>query len=192
MNEPKTESKTRRADVLPDGNVRAAAPLTTKRQPSKIEIEESLDQLSRWMDGLFRIPGTGWRIGLDAIVGLIPGIGDTATTIVSFYILAAGVRYRVPKITLLRMGLNLGLDYVFGAVPIIGDLFDAAWKSNQRNVALIRERATASPAEKQQGRLGDWLFLGIILLVLLLLLVGSIVVAWYILLFAARHLPSIF
>ncbi len=101
------------------------------RPTEAIEVERSLDQLSRWMDGLFRIPGVGWRFGLDAIVGLIPGVGDLATTSVSFYILAAAVRYRVPKITLLRMGLNLGVDYVLGSVPILGDMFDAWWKSNQ-------------------------------------------------------------
>ena len=88
--------------------------LPTKARPAKVaerravEIENSLDQISKWMDGLFRIPGVGWRFGLDALVGLIPGVGDTATTLVSFYILAAGVRYRVPKITLLRMAANLG------------------------------------------------------------------------------------
>lgn len=185
MSKTKIETKTGRIDALPDRDA-------MERRPSKVEIEQSLDQLSRWMDGLFKIPGTGWRIGLDAVVGIIPGIGDTATTVVSFYILAAGVRYRVPKITLLRMGLNLALDYVFGAIPILGDLFDAAWKSNQRNVALIRERATASPAEAREGRVGDWLFLGLIMLALVLLLVGSVVVAWYILSFLVRHTPSLF
>src|SRR5215208_4857412 len=109
-----------------------------------VEVEESLDQLSRWMDGIFRIPGLGWRFGLDAIVGLIPGVGDTLTTLLSFYILAAGVRYRVSKITLLRMGLNIGVDYVLGAVPFVGDLFDAAWKSNQMNMELLRRSATVS------------------------------------------------
>src|SRR3989440_2988779 len=109
-------------------DLKSRATPTSARNIRQVEIEESLDQISRWMDGLFRIPGVGWRFGLDAIVGLIPGIGDTATTLVSFYILAAAVRYRVPKITLLRMGLNIGIDYLFGSVPVIGDIFDAFWK----------------------------------------------------------------
>ena len=164
-----------------------------RRRHSKAEIEQSLDQLSRYMDGLFRIPGTGWRFGLDALVGLIPGIGDTATTAVSFYVLAAGVRYRVPKITLLRMGLNVALDYIFGSVPIVGDLFDAAWKSNQRNVELIRERATvASSEEARRGRLSDWLFLAVIIIVLLAMLVGSVWVAWWLLSSLAGQLSSMF
>lgn len=148
---------------------------------SKAEVEQSLEQLSRLMDGLFRIPGVGWRFGLDALVGLIPGVGDTATALVSFYILAAGVRYRVPKVTLLRMGFNIGLDYVFGAVPVVGDLFDVAWKSNQKNVELLRERATVSAAEAKKGRLSDWLFVGLIILILLALLAGSIALSLYLL-----------
>jgi hypothetical protein len=159
------------------GGVSAAASRT--RTPA--EIEESLEQLSRWMDGLFRVPGTSWRFGLDGIVGLVPGVGDTLTSLVSFYVLAAGVRYRVPKVTLVRMAANVGVDYLLGAIPFLGDLFDFAWKSNQRNVALLRERAAVPREEARAGRASDWLFLGLLLLVLLALLVGSITIAWYIL-----------
>ena len=149
---------------------------------SRADIERSLDQLSHMMDGLFRVPGTQWRVGLDALVGLIPGVGDFATTAVSFYILAAGVRYRVPKATLLRMAANVGVDYLLGSVPVVGDLFDAAWKSNQKNVALLRERAAVSAEEARRGRLSDWLFLACIFGVLLLLLVGSIALSVWLLL----------
>jgi len=148
---------------------------------TRADVERSLDQLSRLMDGLFRIPGTGWRVGLDAIVGLIPGVGDFATTAVSFYILAAGVRYRVPKVTLLRMAANVGVDYLLGAVPVVGDLFDAAWKSNQMNVELLRRRASVTPEEATSGRASDWLFLGVILIALLLMLIGSVVVSLWLL-----------
>jgi hypothetical protein len=162
------------------------------RPHKQAEIEQSLDQLSRWMDGLFRIPGVGWRFGLDAIVGLIPGVGDVATTGVSFYILASGVRYRVSKVTLLRMGLNIGIDYLFGAIPFVGDLFDAYWKSNQRNVELLRRRATVSAAEARHGRLDDWLFVGLIMLILVVLLIGSIAVALYLLSLIFRNIPTPF
>jgi hypothetical protein len=154
-----------------------------------VEVEESLDQLSRWMDGLFRIPGLGWRFGLDAIIGLVPGVGDTLTSLASFYILAAGVRYRVPKITLLRMGLNIGIDYVVGSVPLVGDLFDAAWKANQMNMELLRRRATVSKEDARKGRLSDWLFVGLIMLVLIALLIGSAVVAIYLLSLAVKQFP---
>jgi hypothetical protein len=166
--------------------------LTPDRRHSQVEVEQSLDQLSRWMDGLFRIPGTTWRFGLDSLVGLIPGVGDTASTLVSFYILAAGVRYRVSKVTLLRMGLNIGVDYVFGAIPILGDLFDVAWKSNQRNVQLLRERATVNAADAHKGRVSDWLFVGLLMLALLALLVGSITILWFILRFLYGQISTIF
>lgn len=157
-----------------------AAKTTRKAEP--VEVERSLDRLSHLLDGLFRIPGTSWRFGLDAIVGLIPGVGDAATSLASFYILAAGVRYRVPKVTLLRMGMNIGLDFLLGAIPGIGDLFDFAWKSNEMNMELIRKRATVKSAEEaKQGRKSDWMFVGLIILVLIGLLVGSVFLAVYLL-----------
>jgi hypothetical protein len=148
---------------------------------ARVDVERSLDQLSFMMDGLFRIPGTGWRVGLDALVGLIPGVGDFATTAVSLYILAAGVRYRVPKVTLLRMAANVGVDYLLGSIPVVGDLFDAAWKSNQMNVELLRSRASVSAEEAATGRASDWLFLGVLVLGLLALLAGSIAVSLWLL-----------
>ncbi len=151
------------------------------KQHERADVERSLDQLSHLMDGLFRIPRTGWRVGLDALVGLVPGVGDIATTAVSFYILAAGVRYRVPKVTLLRMAANVGVDYLLGAVPVVGDLFDMAWKSNQMNVERLRRRASVTPEEATSGRASDWLFLGVILAALLLLLVGSLAVSLWLL-----------
>src|SRR2546423_10381613 len=141
-------------------DLKSRATPTSARSLQQVEIEESLDQISRWMDGLFRIPGVGWRFGLDALIGLIPGFGDTGTTLVSFYILAAAVRYRVPKITLLRMGLNIAIDYVVGSVPVVGDLADAWWKSNRKNVELLRKRATVSAEEARSGRGSDWIFVG--------------------------------
>src|SRR5438132_1526003 len=90
-----------------------------RRRPSEVEIEKSLDNLAFYLDDLFRIPGVGWRFGLDAIIGLVPGVGDTLTSLASFYILLAGVRYGVPKITLLRMALNIGIDYLLGTIPIV-------------------------------------------------------------------------
>jgi hypothetical protein len=170
----------------------ATAKAARQPQRSPAEVEQSLDQLSRWMDGLFRVPGTGWRFGLDAIVGLIPGVGDTLTTLVSFYILAAGVRYRVPKVTLLRMGANIAVDYVVGAIPLVGDLFDVAWKSNQMNVALLRRSATVSASDAKRGRLSDWLFVAFLMLCLAAMLVGSIVIAWYVLSFVGGKLSTLF
>src|SRR5918992_6343141 len=104
-------------------------PQPLSRTSRDIKIDESLERLGWLMDDLIRIPGLNWRIGLDALVGLIPGFGDTASSLVSFYILAAAVRYRVPKVTILRMALNIAIDYLVGIIPFVGDLFDFAWKS---------------------------------------------------------------
>src|SRR5262244_849012 len=150
------------------------------RSTRQANVEKSLDQLSWLMDDLFRVPVLGWRFGLDALIGLIPGVGDTATTLVSFYILAAAVRYRVPKITLLRMGLNIGIDYTLGSLPLVGDVFDAWWKSNQMNVALLRKRAQVTAAEAKRGRTSDWLFVGFIILLLVALLVATAVVSVFV------------
>ena len=116
------------------------------------------------MDDVFRVPVLGWRFGLDALIGLVPGLGDISTTVVSFYILAAAVRYRVPKITMLRMGLNILIDYIGGALPFVGDVADAWWKSNRKNLELLQKRATVSAEEARSGRTSDWLFVGVIML----------------------------
>jgi hypothetical protein len=133
------------------------------------------------MDDMFRVPVLGWRFGLDALLGLIPGLGDTSTSLVSFYILAAAVRYRVPKITLLRMGLNIAFDYVIGSLPVVGDVADAWWKSNRMNLDLLRKRATVSAAEARSGRASDWLFVGGIIAALVVLALGSAAVSIYLL-----------
>lgn len=155
-----------------------------------VEIEESLERLGWMMDDLFRIPVLGWRVGLDALVGLVPGVGDTATTVASLYILTSAIRYRVPKITLLRMGMNLGIDYVLGAVPLVGDVFDAWWKSNQKNIDLMRRRATVSASEAKSGKISDWLFVGFIIVLLLALAAASVVVSIYLLALIARQLAG--
>ena len=82
------------------------------------------------MDDIIRIPGVGVRVGLDPIIGLIPGVGDVTTVVISVVILIGAAYAGVPKITLFRMGLNVALDVTIGALPIIGDVFDVWWKSN--------------------------------------------------------------
>jgi hypothetical protein len=149
--------------------------------PQRAQVDKSLERLGWLMDDLFRVPVLGWRFGLDALIGLIPGFGDTTTSLVSFYILATAVRYRVPKITMLRMALNIVIDYLVGSIPIVGDLADAWWKSNQMNLALLRKRATVSAEEARSGRFSDWLFVGGLIVGLAALAVGSAVLSLYLL-----------
>lgn len=153
----------------------------------KIEIEEGLDTLSHYLDGLFRVPGTTWRFGLDSLIGLIPNFGDTLTSFASFYILFAGVRYGVPKITLLRMAFNIGLDYVVGMVPFVGDAFDFVWKANKQNMDLIRKRA----AGHGKGKTSDYIFVFGLIGLLILLLIGSILASGFILYWVLTSRPLI-
>ena len=146
-----------------------------------VTVEKSLDRLAWLMDDLFPVPVIGWRFGLDALIGLIPGLGDTSTALVSFYILASAVRYRVPKITLLRMGLNIGIDYVVGSLPVIGDFADAWWKSNRKNLELLQKRATVSAEDARSGKASDWLFVGGIIVGLAALAIASAFVSLYLL-----------
>lgn len=143
----------------------------------QIEVEKGLDDLAFYLDGLFRVPGTGWRFGLDALIGLIPNVGDTLTSFASFYILVAGVRYGVPKITLLRMAFNIGLDYLVGSIPFVGDAFDFFWRSNQQNMDLIRTRA----AGHGKGKTSDYIFVFGLIGFLILLLIGSIMASAFLL-----------
>ena len=157
-------------------------PLERNTVPERARVENGLERLGWLMDDLFRVPVLGWRFGLDALIGLVPGLGDTTTTLVSFYILAAAVRYRVPKITMLRMGLNIGIDYLFGSLPLVGDLADAWWKSNQMNLELLRRRATVSADEAREGKASDWLFVGGIIVLLVALGLASAFISFYLLL----------
>lgn len=159
----------------------------SRKEHTQIEIEEGLENLSHYLDGLFRIPGTGWRFGLDSLIGLIPNVGDTITSFASFYILLAGVRYGVPKITLLRMAFNIGLDYLVGIIPFIGDAFDFIWKANKQNMDLIRTRATG----KDKGTTSDYIFVFGIIGFLILLLIGSIAASVFILYYIFRSMPLI-
>jgi len=155
--------------------------LDTIRNSERGHVDKHLERLSWLMDDLFRVPVLGWRFGLDALIGLIPGLGDTTTSLVSFYILVSAVRYRVPKVTLLRMGLNIAIDYVVGSLPVVGDLADAWWKSNHMNIDLLRKRATVSGEETRSGRMSDWVFVGGIIVGLTALAFASAVLSIYLL-----------
>jgi uncharacterized protein DUF4112 len=153
-------------------------------KPTTVQIERELEVLTQIMDNQFRIPVLGWRFGLNAIIDLIPEFGDIITTIVALYILVSAVRYRVPKITLLRMGITIAIYFIAGLVPFFGYLFDVWWKPNVRNLKLLRERATVSGEEARRGRTSDWVFVAVIVGVVATLFVGSIVLTvsiwWYI------------
>jgi hypothetical protein len=100
-------------------------------------------RLARVLDAQFRVPGTDWRFGIDALIGLVPGIGDVIGVVLSAYIIVVAARQGVSKATLVRMMINVGIEALVGAVPIFGDIFDAAFKANLRNVALLEREVEA-------------------------------------------------
>jgi hypothetical protein len=93
--------------------------------------------LARALDSAVRIPGTNVRFGLDAVLGLVPGLGDVAGAAMGSYLVLLGSRLGAPKPVLARMVLNVAFDTLAGVVPVAGDLFDVAWKANTRNMALL-------------------------------------------------------
>jgi hypothetical protein len=127
------------------------------------------------LDSAFQVPGTRMRFGLDPIVGLIPWAGDLVTGFFSVMIVIHAVRLRIPKVVIMRMMINTGLDLVVGAIPLLGDLFDAGFKANLRNLALLERHAlsTARPTR------GDYLFVaGCIVVVMLLVTLPLLLLLW--------------
>jgi hypothetical protein len=142
-------------------------------------LSPELELLARWTDTVFRIPGLNIRFGLDAIIGLIPGVGDVVTSLASLYILGAANRYNVPRITLARMAANILLDTLLGAIPIVGDVFDAFWKSNQRNVELLRRHANAPPGAEKRLQLRDrWFVIAVIVGLVMLMIAAGVAAFW--------------
>lgn len=98
-----------------------------------------LDRLEFWLDRAFRVPGTDIRFGFDPILGLLPGVGDTATALISSALIVAGWRAGARKRVLGQMAWNVVVDWLVGSIPLVGDLFDVAHKANVKNARLLRE-----------------------------------------------------
>ena len=144
-------------------------------KPARGTSDESrlhrLDKLAQILDTAFRIPGTQFRVGLDGLLGLIPGIGDTIGAAFSAYIVLEAARLGAPKRILLRMIRNLAVETLVGLVPILGDIFDIAWKANVRNLALLREhRVEVSRRDERSPRH----IMSLIVVVIILTIVGLI------------------
>ena len=107
-------------------------------------------KLSRLMDTAIGIPGTRFRIGLDPIIGLIPGAGDLISTAFSAYIIYLATRFGIPGQDLKKMLFNIGLEAVVGTVPLVGDFFDAYYKSNIRNLAILEQHLQAAEPELEE------------------------------------------
>jgi len=111
---------------------------TSGIRPADAALLAELDDLSRLLDSQWRIPGIGIRIGVDAIAGLIPGLGDLATGAVSAYIVLKVARLGVPSHVIARMVGNVVLDTAVGSIPLLGSVFDVFFRANNRNIRLLR------------------------------------------------------
>ncbi len=148
--------------------------------PEDKERRAQLEPLFRWialiMDNLLRVPGTKFRFGLDPLIGLVPGLGDTASAFVSALALVQAARRGLPKIVLARMSLNILINELVGIIPGIGDAFSFWFKSNARNYQILKTHA----ASGTRSRRSDWIFvigvLGVLFLVVCLGLVASFIV----------------
>jgi len=139
--------------------------------PEEKRKREGLEPLFKWlaliMDEFLRVPGTQFRFGLDPLIGLVPGIGDTGSALISAFALIQAVRLGVPKILLARMSINILINEIIGIVPIAGDAFSFWFKSNARNYQIIKEHLGAPRASRRS----DWILV-ITVLVLLCAIVG--------------------
>jgi signal transduction histidine kinase len=127
--------------------------------------------LAELLDQRFTIPGTSIRIGLDPIIGLIPGIGDALANLAGSAILLIGAKFNLPKVVLLRMALNIAINTLIGAIPFFGDLFSIWFRSNVRNVQLLERYASQ---HRQSAAITDWLFVFAVIGGLLLLLIAAL------------------
>jgi hypothetical protein len=131
-----------------------------------------LNHLAWLLDNSIRLPGTDFRIGVDALLGLVPVVGDAAGVLLSGYIVFEAGRLGVPAGILLRMALNVAIEGVLGSVPFLGDVFDAAWKANQRNADLLN--AWLDSPRKAAAATRVYLFLVMMMMVGLVLAVSVI------------------
>jgi hypothetical protein len=135
--------------------------------PEEKRRRQGLEPLFKWlalvMDEFIRVPGTKFKFGLDPLLGLLPGIGDTGSALVSAFALIQAARLGVPKILLARMSLNILINEVIGIVPVVGDAFSFWFKSNARNYQIIRDHTAAPGAVSRRS---DWIFVIAVLVLL--------------------------
>ncbi|MBA3273784.1 MAG: DUF4112 domain-containing protein [Chthoniobacterales bacterium] len=149
--------------------------------PETAADSKPVEPLFRWiallMDNLIRVPGTKFRIGIDPLIGLIPGIGDTGSAVVSALALIQAVRAGMPKIVLARMAVNILVNELIGIVPIVGDAFSFWFKSNARNHELVKQHIAG---RRKAGR-GDWIFVVGVLVLLVVVVSAGILVSLFVL-----------
>jgi hypothetical protein len=143
--------------------------------PGQAQRLDLLRHAARLLDSAFVVPGTSYRVGLDPILGLVPGLGDLVSPLFTVFILWQGRDLGLPRIVQLRMLFNVGVDTLVGALPLVGDLFDFAWKANEMNLALLERHAQ----EELPPSPGDWFFVvGLTLLLVVMAAIPFVLFGW--------------
>ena len=157
-------------EVLPrEGSGKARRQVSDKDDPF-------IALVAKLMDTVFVIPGTNIRFGLDPILGLIPGLGDSASAFVSIVLILQSARHRVPKVVLARMAMNVLVNAGLGAVPVVGDAFSVYYKSNAKNYDLLRKHANTGRKADWKDWAFVWGLIGAIVLVVALVITGIVTV----------------
>ena len=134
---------------------------------------QRLRRYAQWMDAGFTVPFTSLRVGIDAIIGLVPGLGDAAGALMAGWVLLEAVRLGASRTTLMRMAGNIAVDTVTGAVPLLGDAVDVVWKANLRNVALLERHAADAHGARAADRRFVIVLLGGVALLSAVLAIGG-------------------
>lgn len=136
---------------------------------------EALRRVAQLLDSAVTVPGTSYRVGLDPVLGLLPGLGDLVSPLFAVALLWQARQLAIPKVVQLRMIFNVAVDTLIGVVPFIGDLFDFAWKANIRNMALLERHAF----EEHSASAGDWVFVaGMVVLLIAIAAIPFVLIAF--------------
>jgi hypothetical protein len=153
------------------------APRLRALTEGQVQRLKALKHISRLLDSAFVLPGTDFRLGLDPILGLVPGLGDLASPLFTIAVLWQSRDLGIPRVVQLRMIFNVAIDALVGMLPVAGDLFDFAWKANDRNLALLERYAY----EQRAPSASDWLFvIGLIALLVIIAAVPFLLAGWLI------------
>ena len=136
-----------------------------------------IQRISKFLDNAIVIPGTSYRVGVDPLLGLFPGVGDYFGAFLSGYIVLEAAKIGASRVTLIRMIVNVVIDTIVGLVPGMGDIFDVFWKANARNMMLLQKQLESGERREK----ADWLFLGGLLLILLIIVLAMASFSFWIL-----------
>jgi hypothetical protein len=155
--------------------------LNEREHMGKAKQQRMIERLQRYawlLDNSIPVPGLKYRIGWDPIIGLLPGIGDAIGAVLSMYIVLEGARSGLPRVILLRMGLNIAVELVLGTIPLFGNLFDMAWKANVRNVRLLEYYIrTPKKSVTSSTVVLSAIIVGLVLLMAAVILIGILILA---------------